>query len=459
MLTFLLLYAAALVMLGWWTSRRSNSAGDFFVAGRSLSPGLLFATFLAANLGAGTTVGAAEFGYRSGLGAWWWVGSAGLGSLVLAVSVGPKIYRIATENGLLTVGDYLEFRYARSVRLAVAGLLWLGSLAILAGQLIAVGLVLQVVAGIPRGWGSALGALLAAGYFVSGGLRSTASVNLVQVAVKGIGFVAATAWIWNSSGGWDAIAQAVAASPVHGDAYLDWFGLGVEGILTYASLLIPAFFVSPGLLQKLFGARDQAAVRSAIGVQGLVLLAYAFLPVLLGMFAFVAVPALSDPGLALPTLLAESLPSWLAALMLAAIFSAEVSSADAVLFMLSTSFVRDGLESLRGVRLSDAQLLTGARWSATIAAVAGFALAVRFSSVLEALSVFYSLLTVSLLVPLVAGLYWPRMDSRAALWGIGAGVAATIAVSAGVFVVPGLSPTLAGILVSAIAALSVVYSR
>jgi SSS family solute:Na+ symporter len=51
---------------------------------------LIFATFLALNIGAGSTVGATDLAYRDGLSAWWWNGSAGLGSLVLAFWIGPQ---------------------------------------------------------------------------------------------------------------------------------------------------------------------------------------------------------------------------------------------------------------------------------------------------------------------------------------------------------------------------------
>ena len=55
----LLGYAALLVATGLWVGRRVRSSDSFFVAGRSLGPGLLFSTLLAANIGAGSTVGAA----------------------------------------------------------------------------------------------------------------------------------------------------------------------------------------------------------------------------------------------------------------------------------------------------------------------------------------------------------------------------------------------------------------
>jgi SSS family solute:Na+ symporter len=428
-LLVLILYSAALIALGLIVSRRVTHSSDFFVAGRRLSPTLLFATFLAANLGAGTTVGAAEFGYRVGLSAWWWVGSAGIGSLVLAFFIGPRIYRIASEHNLYTVGDYLELRYSRAVRYLMAVLLWLGSLSILAAQLIALGLVLNVVAGLPSAWGTALGGLLVIIYFSAGGLLSSAWVNLAQVAVKAVGFCLAVPWALSGVGGWTAIESAVNQNPsLAGGAYLSMTGIGFEGILRYAAILIPSFIVSPGLIQKLYGARDESTVRKAVGAQGVCLLLYSFMPVTLGMVAMVRFSHLDNPGLALPKLLAEGLPPWLGGLMLAAIFSAEVSTADAVLFMLTTSVSRDFVQRAVRSDLSDAGLLRVTRITAVIAGAVGIALALWLKSILAALEIFYSLLAVSLFVPLIAGLYSARPKAGAALAAMAAAVPATVAV-------------------------------
>src|SRR5215204_4108899 len=121
-LTLVLGYAAAQVLLGLWISRRLRGTRDFFVAGRSLGPALLFSTLLAANIGAGSTVGAAGIAYENGLSAAWWVGSAALGSFLLALFVGPRVGRIAAEHDLRTVGDFLEWRFDSRVRAAIAAL-------------------------------------------------------------------------------------------------------------------------------------------------------------------------------------------------------------------------------------------------------------------------------------------------------------------------------------------------
>jgi SSS family solute:Na+ symporter len=90
-LAVLIAYAAFFVVFGAIMARRVKRADDFLVAGRRLGPGLIASTFLAANIGSGSTVGATGIGYRSGWTAWWWVGCAGIGSLILAQVVGPRI--------------------------------------------------------------------------------------------------------------------------------------------------------------------------------------------------------------------------------------------------------------------------------------------------------------------------------------------------------------------------------
>src|SRR5215467_3579343 len=127
-------YSVALILLGFFAARRVRDASDFLVAGRRFSLGVIFATFLAANIGAASTVGASGIGYRLGLSAWWWVGSAGIGTAILSQSVGPRLWRIAKANSLHTLGDYLELRFNRAVRGLIALILWMGTLSILAGQ-------------------------------------------------------------------------------------------------------------------------------------------------------------------------------------------------------------------------------------------------------------------------------------------------------------------------------------
>lgn len=422
-LTVLIAYSAALVVFGFVMSRRVEGAGSFFVADRRLGPGLVFSTFLAANIGAGSIIGASGLGYTDGLSAWWWVGSAGIGSLLLAVWIGPKIWRVATHNGLYTAGDYLELRYGSSVRATVALLLWFLTLVILAAQLIAMSEILEWVAGAPRWLGALLGGLVMTAYFAAGGLAGSAWVNLAQLVVLLGGFAIAVPLALARAGGLDVVLSA-APPDFDGSPFL----FGPRSGVVLVALLVPAFIVSPGLLQKAYGARDERAVRVGIAAQGLVLMVFALAPALLGLIARTYDPGLANPEFAVPIVLTEGLPTLLGALGLAAVFSAELSTADAILFMLATSLSKDLYKRFVAPDASDTQILRVARGAAIAGGVLAVLLAIVIPTVIDSLTLFYSVLGVTLFVPIAAGLHSRRPGVPEALASIAVGIAVLFAV-------------------------------
>jgi len=437
-LTILIAYSLALMALGVWIGRRVRGAGDFFVAGRQLGPGLIFATMLAANIGAGSTVGATALGYSNGMSAAWWVGSAGLGSILLAFWIGPAIRRQAAAHGLRTVGDYLEHRYSSPVRTLAAAILWIGSLFILAGQLWAIGSIIAAVTGAPPWIGCVIGGAVITVYFTAGGLLTSAWVNVVQLGVKMIGFTAA---FWFLIG--HVRIEAAVAAP---SDYLDFWRAGSPGISTLA-IIVPPFIVSPGLLQKIFGARDDNAVRIGVGLNAAGLLLFAAVPAILGIFARSLFPALTSPDQALPTLLVRAVPPVIGAIGLAAVFSAEISASDAILFMLTTSLSQDFYKRFVNPSASDDRVLRLARWTAVCGGAAGILLAIALGSVVNALTIFYTLIGVSLFVPVLAGLFTRRTSPTGALATMiaGAGVAMTVHVATGGRGFGLVSPAIAGL--------------
>ena len=442
-LSVLLVYAAILMGIGLWIGRTVRSSTDFFVAGRRLGPSLLFSTMLAANIGAGSTVAAAGLGYANGLSAWWWVGSAGLGSIVLAVWIGPRIRRIAAEQQLRTLGDYLEYRFGEQVRATITILLWTGTLCILAAQIIGIGWVLNVVVGLPPWLGCLIGGGVVIVYFTAGGLLTAAWVNAVQLVVLLAGFVVALPLAVTASGGWANIYEATRTV----DAYWNVWQGGSSGWF-YLAMLGPAFIISPGLLQKTYGARDDRTVRLGVGLNAAVLLIFAAMPPLLGMIARSVEPGLDNPELALPILLVDVLPPAVGALGLAALFSAEVSSSDAILFMLATSLSQDLYRRYVDPDADDRQVLAVARRAAVAGGILGTVLAIVAASIASVLELFYTLLTVSLFVPVLGGLYTRRVGPREAMGAIAGGVGTfvTVQVVAAGERMLGMTPAMIGLI-------------
>jgi SSS family solute:Na+ symporter len=166
----------------------------------------------------------------------------------------------------------------------------------------------------------------------------------------------------------------------------------------------------------------------------------------MGMAAKVTMPDVADPNAALPALLTYQVPAWLGALALAAVFSTEVDTCDAILFMLSTSASKDVYKRFVNPAADDRQLLRVGRIAAVVGGAIGVLLAMWLETVIGALTIFYSLLVVTLLVPILGGLYVRRSGELHALAAIVTGVSTLFVVRAGWFgTPPWLDSTLSGI--------------
>jgi SSS family solute:Na+ symporter len=455
-LIFLLAYTIGLTAFGVWIGRHVKVPADFFVAGRRLTWPLVGATVLAANIGAGTTVGTAGLAYRDGISALWWNGAVGIGTLILALWVGPKLWALATARGHFTVGDFLEDRYGGTVRGLVAILIAVGALALLAGQLIAGAAVLEVVAGLPRWQGIAIGGIAMTVYFAAGGLLSSAWVNALQLVLLIGGFLVAVPLVLSQVGGLDGIAAAPGIPSTYWDPM---YSAGVSSGWTMLILLTPSFIISPGLVQKAYGAIDARTVRIGVGVAAGAQIVFSFLPVVLGMAARVHHPDIASANVVLPTVVMAELPAWLGALTLAAIFSAEVSTCDAILFMVATSSSRDLYQRFINPAASPVQMLRVARAAALIGGVLGMVLATQLATIIDALRIFYSLLSATLFVPVAGALLSARAGSREAMAAIVCGVTTLLAVQFGTDRTGWWDPSLWGLIASAIGYVAMLMTR
>ena len=115
--------------------------------------------------------------------------------------------------------------------------------------------------------------------------------------------------------GWDAVRAVQPGVPAY-------WTFGGAAAVKYLALFAPAFVVSTGLLQKIFGAQDDRAVRIGVGLNALGLLLFAGVPTLLGIMARARFPDIAPTSnLALPMIFMHGLPPLAGAVALAAVFA------------------------------------------------------------------------------------------------------------------------------------------
>ena len=285
-----------------------------------------------------------RWGTRNGISAWWWVGSAAIGSIVLAFWIGPAMRRAAAQHQLHTVGDYLEHRYSAAVRgVGLGASCGSDRCSFSPASSWAMGSIIGAVAGTAPWVGCAIGGAVITVYFVG---RRPADRCLGQRRAarrsKLAGFAMAVPLALAAAGGWQALSL-VQPRP----DYWQFWRMDSPGILTLA-VIVPPFIVSPGLLaENLRRARRPRRPRRRGTERARSVSAFAIVPAILGIIARAQFPSLGTADAALPMILVHALPPLVGAIGLAAVFSAEVSAADAVLFMLTTSLSQDLVQAVR----------------------------------------------------------------------------------------------------------------
>ena len=223
---------------------------------------------------------------------------------------------------------------------------------------------------------------------------------------------------------------------------------GSEFFMATVAPIILASPVNQMVFQCTSSARSARTARGGYALAGLVLLPVALIPPLLGMFGRMLFPGLPASGVFMELLLTR-LPTAVAAIILAAIVCAVITSCNTGYIAIATIFVHDIYQGMIAPQTD------GKTCKRIMLAVDGAVcllsifLALRMNDIIRLLSMGYSLLAAGCLIPFLGGMVWKRGNTNGALFSAAVGITATLANTAGVIQLPYICVT--SIILSAIA--------
>ncbi|MEP1593009.1 MAG: sodium/proline symporter, partial [Halieaceae bacterium] len=124
----LVAYKLVLIAIGFWASRRTHSADDFFLGGRGLGPVVAAISYSSSASSAWTLLGMSGVAYVIGVSAIWLVVGSLTGMLVAWFWIAPRLMQFSREHNHITLTDFLVFDSAGTTRTAM---LWVSSLIII----------------------------------------------------------------------------------------------------------------------------------------------------------------------------------------------------------------------------------------------------------------------------------------------------------------------------------------
>lgn len=433
------LYLVALIVAGVLArrARQSESMSDFYLAGRTLGPFVLFATLYATQYSGNSFLGYPGEAHRIGFA---WVMSVGFMTAIIVayLVVAPRLHVVSRRLSLVTPGDWIDHRYGyRPLTVAANTVFVLAIANYLLAQLMAMG---HVVAGLTAGavpfWVGVVGlTAVVLVYETLGGMRAVAWTDAVQGGLMLVGLVGILVNVAPSPSHLASITTFIHDTAPAKATVPSW-----ETCVTWASTLLligMSGAVYPQAIQRIYAARSTAALKRGVSLMVVAPL-FTMMPIfLIGIISLRELSGLD--GLAadqvMPMMLARwaSQSAWLAAaalaVMLAAI-AAIMSTADSVLLTLASILAKDvaGRTVLRGA--SEATLTRAgkiASW-AVVAVLVTVALVPRLT--LWGLTELKMELLVQVSPLFMLGLHWRRLTGRAALAGLAAGLVVAFALPA-----------------------------
>lgn len=419
MLTAVVLYMSALVLIGAWRSRRVRTGDDFLVAGRRLPARVLVFTLLATWIGSGSLFGGAGLGYRSGFSALWQSAGAWAG-IALVWFIAPRVRRIAQY----TVPDVLELRYGPAARVLGTLTTVLAYATIAAYQFRGGGRLLALVADVDPGTGALITAAFCILFTALAGMLSIAWIDVGNGLVMTLAVTLGVVFLVGDAGG---LSASLAALEPH---QVSLFGdMGAQAAF---ALFLPTMFLLLGeanMYQKFFSARDERAARLAVGGWIVGTIVVETLIDATGVFGSLAVGGLdvAESEEIVLRVAAGALPPALGVLLVCGAAAIVVSTANSFLLTPSTNLIRDVYQRFVNPAATDRQVLRYTRAIVVVVGVLGYVAGNFFPTILAMALWAYTMYGAGITPALLGALLWKRATRAGGVASILAGMLTTLA--------------------------------
>ena len=407
----IIIFLVATLSIGMWAAKQvKGDSENYLVAGRGLVLPLAAATLMAQSVDSNATLGntdlAAEFGF--------WAGASLPIGLALCLFLTALFFaKPMNRMGLITLPDFYRVKYNHLTEVVASLLMVLSFSFLLAGNLVAGGYLFEAFLGTTYTAGVMLLAIAVFIYTASGGLFAVAYTDAIQVGIAFVGSIGLLIFMAANYGldipaDTGPLALAQLTDPGAGAA-VNWATLTALGL---------GDIVAIDFMARIFAAKSPETAQRAclIGCAGTLIIGVPFSLIALSAPQILADAGITADGPILYALLNGIVPPILGLLVIVAILSASLSTADGAI--LGTSSVI--AHNIIGIRTDDHnaagdRLLLLTRVMAFVITALGvfFALKVPQTGVLLLLA--FDLGFAGLIVPLTGGIYWSKSTWQGAL--------------------------------------------
>ncbi|MBW3088951.1 sodium/proline symporter [Bifidobacterium sp. 82T24] len=449
----MVLYFVAMLSVGFFYSRRSNSsASQYFAGGRGVGPWLTALSAEASDMSGWLLMGLPGLAYFTGIAdAGWTAAGLAIGTYLNWKIVAKRLRRYSVAAGnAITIPDYFSKRFGdtRNILSTIAAVIIIVFFAVYVGScFVTVGKLFDTLFGLDYHLMMIVGAIVVFLYTVIGGYLSVVVTDFIQgmlmffaLAVVCVGTVA-------SAGGIDHVAAFLSdipgylsanhtATPVLDAAgsQLTQGGNPVFGapadfdVITIVSLMAwgLGYFGMPQVLVRFLSVRDAEEIRHSRIIATVWVVISLSCAIAIGMLGRAMLPtrfgtqaAAESVFIVLSQML---LPSFVCGVVVSGIFAASMSSSSSYMIIAGSAVAENIFHGIFKRNASDRQVMWVARITILVVFVFGCVIASdQNSSIFQVVSYAWAGLGASFGPLMLFSLYWRRTNAKGAVAGMVAG--------------------------------------
>ncbi len=430
-------YFLVCAWIGTRAARQTVTSEDFFVAGRSVGLFPFAIAAMASTLSGFAFIGGPGLVYSIGLTALFIILPAALTNTYGALVLGARMRALGEKHRLLTVPDAIGLRYDSRLAQGLSAIaILVGIVGYLGTNVLALGLIVRALIGVPLPMAIWIGAVVTLAYSATGGILAGIWVDVFQGALMAVASTIVFVFALDSGSGLAAITQVIQA--VEPSFMGPWGVRGAMVALSFFFVFAVGSLGQPHIAHKYYMLRDARRLRwyPLLMTVAMLLAQLLFVGVGIAMKALVVrgeLAPLTSPDEATPTFLLAYVPTVVAALVFAGVAAAIMSTVNSFLNIGAAAITHD-LPKALGKSTSDKEQLSRGRIWTVVLSIAGALVAQLSGTLVAFLGIFgYGLFACTLVPALAIGLTWDGATKQGAIASIASGLVLTLALETAAF--------------------------
>ncbi len=342
----LVVYQAALLSLGWWARRRSTTTEGYFIGGRELGPWVAALSYAAGSSSAWSILGVSGIAFSQGISALWLLPGTLTGHLVVWFWMAPRLRSLSHSGRLLTLTDVLardqDARWAKLTYRLSAIVILFSFVFYIAAQFQGAANTFTAVFDFDFVLALLVGAAVVLVYTLWGGFWAVSVTDALQAGLMLVAAVLLPVVALIEVGGFGAL---LAEAGSNADPYWQWLGghSGWFALGFFLGMVSIGFgpLGQPHLLNRLMAMRSgrEIALARRVALSWFVIVLSGMF--VLGLCGHVLLVANAEPEQIFFTLAETLLPPVLTGVLIAAVLSAIMSTADSQLLVAGAAIHHD----------------------------------------------------------------------------------------------------------------------